>query len=93
MISQDLYGINRWGDGLIDILPNGNVCLLDPLDPGTPPVDLAEVISKLQQRGILLPVLLRVSNFLEHRIRSINEGFLEAIKQVKYEGEYRGVFR
>ena len=92
MISQDLYGINRWGDGLIDILPNGNVCLLDPLDPGTPPVDLAEVISKLQQRGILLSVLLRVSNFLEHRIRSINEGFLEAIKQVKYEGEYRGVF-
>ena len=89
---NDLYGIARWGDGLVDILPNGNVGLKDPLSPDAQAVDLAEIIQKLEKRGIQTPVLLRVSNFLEHRINAINEGFHSAIEQVGYGGEYRGVF-
>ena len=89
---NDLYGIARWGDGLVDILPNGNVGLKDPLSPDAQAVDLAEIIQKLEKRGIQTPVLLRVSNFLEHRINAINEGFHSAIEQVGYGGKYRGVF-
>ena len=89
---HDLYGISRWGDGLIDILPHGNVGLRDPLNPESNSVDLAEIIRKLEKRGIQTPVLLRVSNFLEHRINAINESFRLAIEQVGYGGEYRGVF-
>ena len=89
---NDLYGIARWGDGLVDILPNGNVGLKDPLSPDAQAVDLAEIIQKLEKRGIQTPVLLRVSNFLEHRINAINEGFRSAIEQVGYGGKYRGVF-
>ena len=74
------------------ILPNGNIGLHDPLCSENQPVDLAEVIQKLEKRGIQTPVLLRVSNFLEHRIRAINESFLTAIEQVGYRGDYRGVF-
>jgi len=89
---NDLYGIARWGDGLVDVLPNGNVGLKDPLCPDAQSVDLAEIIQKLEKRGIQTPVLLRVSNFLEHRIKAINESFRSAIEQVGYGGEYRGVF-
>ncbi|MDG1356102.1 MAG: biosynthetic arginine decarboxylase [Opitutales bacterium] len=91
-MENDAYGISRWGDGLIGVLTNGNVCLHDPLSTDGSPVDLAEVIQKLERRGIQTPVLLRVSNFLEHRIRAINEGFRKAIEQVSYQGDYRGVF-
>ena len=63
-MENDLYGISRWGDGLIGVLPNGNVALNDPMSPDAQPVDLAEVIQKLEQPGIQTPVLLRVSNFL-----------------------------
>ena len=91
-MENDAYGISRWGDGLIGVLKNGNVCLHDPLSTDASPVDLAEVIQKLERRGIQTPVLLRVSNFLEHRIRAINEGFRKAIEQVSYQGDYRGVF-
>ena len=66
-MEHDVYGITRWGDGLVGVLENGNVALNDPLAPQSKPVDLAEVILKLEQRGIQTPVLLRVSNFLEHR--------------------------
>ena len=88
-MENDAYGISRWGDGLIGVLANGNVCLHDPLNTNASPVDLAEVIQKLERRGIQTPVLLRVSNFLEHRIRAINEGFRKAIDQVGYQGDYR----
>ena len=76
----------------MDVLPNGNVGLQDPLNADAQPVDLAEIIQSLEKRGIQTPVLLRVSNFLEHRIKAINEGFRFAIEQVGYGGEYRGVF-
>jgi len=76
----------------VGILPNGNIGLHDPLCSENQPVDLAEVIQKLEKRGIQTPVLLRVSNFLDHRIRAINESFLTAIEQVGYRGDYRGVF-
>ena len=91
-MEHDIYGISRWGDGLVGVLENGNVALNDPLSPQSKPVDLAELILKLQRRGIQTPVLLRVSNFLEHRIKAINESFKDAIHQVEYKGEYRGVF-
>jgi len=76
----------------VDILPHGNIGLKDPLNPESVSVDLAEIIRKLEKRGIQTPVLLRVSNFLEHRIKAINESFRLAIKQVGYGGKYRGVF-
>ena len=76
----------------MDILPHGNIGLKDPLNPESVSVDLAEIIRKLEKRGIQTPVLLRVSNFLEHRIKAINESFRLAIKQVGYGGKYRGVF-
>ena len=76
----------------MDILPHGNIGLKDPLNPESVSVDLAEIICKLEKRGIQTPVLLRVSNFLEHRIKAINESFRLAIEQVGYGGKYRGVF-
>lgn len=76
----------------MDILPHGNIGLKDPLNPESVSVDLAEIIRKLEKRGIQTPVLLRVSNFLEHRIKAINESFRLAIEQVGYGGKYRGVF-
>ncbi len=91
-MEHDAYGISRWGDGLIGVLSNGNVSLHDPLDASASPVDLADVIKQLEKRGIQTPVLLRVANFLQHKIRSINLGFRDAIAQVGYRGGYRGVF-
>ena len=89
---DDVYGVNVWGAGMIKILPNGNIGLCQPEKPDVPPLDLLGVINDLQQRGIDVPVLLRVTNFLESRITQINEAFAEAITEAGYQGLYRGVF-
>ncbi|WP_371311796.1 biosynthetic arginine decarboxylase [Pseudovibrio flavus] len=87
-----MYGLDRWGKGLISVLPNGDIGLSNPLRPEAPKVSLPEIVHDLEMRGIHAPVLLRVSSFLQHEIHHINTSFQEAIKRVKYNGQYRGVF-
>ncbi|NNK79324.1 MAG: biosynthetic arginine decarboxylase [Litoreibacter sp.] len=86
------YAIDRWGMDLIRVLPDGDLGLRNPLKTNGPVVSLPTIIKDLDQSGVHAPVLLRVSSFLEHGIRSINENFNAAIERVGYRGEYRGVF-
>ncbi|WP_343563375.1 biosynthetic arginine decarboxylase [Kiloniella sp. b19] len=94
--SQDLphkiYGLDRWGKGLVSVLPNGDVALSNPLHPDAPKVSLPDIVKDLQQRGIHSPLLLRVGSFLKHEIVRINESFQAAIANTGYKGLYRGVF-
>ena len=89
---QDLYGIQRWGGEYLTILPNGNIGLKTPADPDAKPVDLVRVLRDLSDRGISAPVVLRVTSFLEHQVRRINEAFRHALTDLNYNNVYRGVF-
>jgi arginine decarboxylase len=87
-----LYGVSRWGDGLISVLPNGHLGLMHPDRPDATPTDLMSVIENLEERGISAPVLLRVADFISWRIDQINEAFSHAIGELDYQGHYQGVF-
>lgn len=89
---DDLYGVHRWGKELFTILPNGHIGLRNPLERSPDAVDLMAVVDSLKQRGITAPLLLRVEDFLDYRMRLINESFREAIRSLGYQGVYRGVF-
>ena len=43
-MEHDIYGITRWGDGLVGVLENGNVALNDPLSSESKPVDLVDLV-------------------------------------------------
>lgn len=88
----DIYGFDQWGKDWFTQLPNGNVGLLNPLDPEAPPTDLRNVIDSISQRGITAPLLLRITNFLQYRIKLLNDTFRKAIKKLDYQGHYIGVF-
>ena len=87
-----LYGVSRWGDGLIGVLDNGHLGLMHPDRPDARPTDLMSVIDNLEARGISAPVLLRVADFIAWRIDQINETFKQAIATLDYRGRYQGVF-
>ncbi|WP_310621367.1 biosynthetic arginine decarboxylase [Flexibacterium corallicola] len=89
---HSVYGLDRWGKGLISVLPNGDIGLSNPLKPDAPKISLPEIVSDLEQRGISSPLLLRVSSFLQNEIHRINNSFAASIKRVGYKGVYRGVF-
>ncbi|WP_166416247.1 biosynthetic arginine decarboxylase [Cochlodiniinecator piscidefendens] len=91
-LANSLYGLDRWGHDLLSVTEDGDVGLINPLQPDHPHVSLPQIISDLKERGVHTPVLLRVSSFLESEIRRINESFAEAIERTGYKGSYRGVF-
>ncbi len=86
------YGIDDWGSGYFGVSAEGNVTLNDPFRAGAEPVSLPAIVDGLRERGLDMPVLVRVEDILEHRISAINEAFNRAIETCGYKNVYRGVF-
>ncbi|HTQ76421.1 MAG TPA: biosynthetic arginine decarboxylase [Burkholderiales bacterium] len=90
--SAELYGIRNWGAGYFDINDAGEVTVSVPADGKTATVSLMEIIAGMQQRGLQMPVLIRLDNLLEAQIALLNDSFAKAIQATGYQAKYRGVF-
>jgi arginine decarboxylase len=90
--SADLYGIKNWGAGYFDINDAGEVTVRVPAEGGHATVSLMDIVRGMQQRGLQMPVLLRLDNLLEAQISLLNETFGQAIQKLGYKSQYRGVF-
>ncbi|AEV30675.1 arginine decarboxylase, biosynthetic [Sphaerochaeta pleomorpha str. Grapes] len=87
-----LYRIEEWGNGYFHINADGEVEVRLKDRSPLSSISLLKIAKGLQERGMKLPVLLRFSNILDDRIQHINESFAQAIKDVGYQGCYRGVY-
>jgi len=91
--SAELYGIRNWGADYFDINDAGEVVVRVPAAGGAvASVSLMEIIKGMQQRGLTMPVLLRLDNLLEAQIALLNNTFAKAIQTLGYKAAYRGVF-
>jgi arginine decarboxylase len=89
--SAELYGIRNWSGGYFDVAENGDLVLVPAPGNGVR-VSVPQIIDGLKERGLELPVLLRVENILDSQISLLHETFRTAIAALGYRGEYRGVF-
>ena len=89
--SNDLYAIKNWGAGYFGINDKGNV-IVHPAGANTPSFDLKELVDEVRRRGISLPLLIRFTDVLRHRVQHLNEAFRKAIAEHNYKGQYRGVY-
>ncbi|MCC6210336.1 MAG: biosynthetic arginine decarboxylase [Burkholderiales bacterium] len=90
--SAELYGIRNWGAGYFDINEAGEVTVSVPAEGKLATVSLMEIIEGMKQRGLQMPVLLRLDNLLEAQIALLNDSFNKAIQTAGYQAEYRGVY-
>jgi len=90
--SAELYGVEAWGHKFFGVNKDGHVTVKLEDGEHSAKVSLHNVIEGLRDRGTHLPVLLRFRDLLHSRITEINEAFREAIKETKYQGNYRGVY-
>ncbi len=88
--SAELYGINNWGADYFSVSRKGEV-LVHPHGNGVG-VSLQKIIDGLDDRGLDMPVLLRLSDILDSRIQKLHESFAKAIAEFEYDGRYRGVY-
>lgn len=89
--ASDLYGVERWGAGYFSVSEKGEV-VVHPGGNGGVSVSLYEVARGIQERGFDLPVLVRLSDILDARIKNLHESFGTAIRDYNYCGNYRGVY-
>jgi arginine decarboxylase len=87
-----LYRIREWSAGYFDLSDEGLVTITLGFPEGRVSVPLMDIVRGMNERGLQMPVLLRVENLLDAQIARLNESFREAIQSVGYRGDYRGVF-
>ena len=89
--SLETYGTRNWGKGYFGINEKGHVVVHPDKNPATA-IDLKQLIDQLQHRGIQLPILLRFTDILKHRIGEIAEAFKKSIDEYGYTGAYSCVY-
>lgn len=86
--SLELYNIDRWGLGLFGASKDGHLTVR----AGEGVIDLRRLVDDLVQRGVQLPVLVRLMDVLAARVRALYGAFAYAAEELEYQGEYRGVY-
>ena len=89
--AQELYGIRNWGNPYFGVNEKGHVCV-HPDGPQAPSMDLKDLVDEVRRRGIGLPLLLRFTDVLRHRVVHLNEAFRKAMTDQGFKGGYRGVY-
>ena len=87
----ETYGIRHWGKGYFSINPHGHVTV-HPTKREDQAIDLKNLVDELQARGIQLPILLRFTDILRHRVGDIYEAFKSAMHEFDYKGTYCCVY-
>jgi len=83
--SEALYQVRDWGHPYFSVNEKGHVEVTpDPSSPNA--INLYELTLDMRARGIELPLLVRFSDILAHRIRRIHEAFARAMKEYEYQG-------
>src|SRR5687767_14105634 len=89
--ASELYEAVRWGRGYFAVKGAGHLEVHPSKDPQRG-IDLKELVDRLQLRGISLPVLVRFTDILKHRLGDIYAAFQAAIAQNQYQGGYSCVY-
>jgi len=89
--ASELYEVPRWGKGYFSVSSAGHVMVHPTKDPSAA-IDLKQLADDLQARGINLPLLIRFSDILRHRLSDIHDAFKAAIAQHQYGGRYCCVY-
>ena len=89
--SAELYQLSAWGNDTYAINPQGEL-IVRPKGSDGPSFSLPALVEDLRDRGIELPMLLRVSDVLEQRVKALAGAFDGAIREYSFTGRYRPVF-
>jgi arginine decarboxylase len=87
----DLYSVRAWGQPYFGINEKGNVCVHGDGDKSQA-IDLKDLVDEVRRRGIGLPLLIRFTDILRHRVIHLNESFRRAMSEAGYKGGYQGVY-
>jgi len=89
--SLDLYLVNAWGKGYFSINDAGHVVVRPDTQLGRD-IDLFEVVEGLKARDLTTPVVVRFSDILANRLKSLHAAFQQAMTENDYRNGYAAVY-
>ena len=89
--AAELYDVPRWGQGYFSVNELGHLQVHPTKEPNRS-VDLKRLVDRLQLRGLAVPILIRFTDILKHRLGEIHGAFQHAIGQNQYQGKYVCVY-
>jgi arginine decarboxylase len=87
----ETYGIRNWGKGYFNINKQGHVTI-HPNKRSDEAIDLKQLVDDLRDRDFQLPILIRFTDILRHRVGEIATAFQNAIRDSHYQGDYCCVY-
>ncbi len=89
--AREAYNVAHWGNGYFDVNERGHaVARPDPAAPHE--IDLYELTREFAAHDLTLPVLVRFSGILQHRLRELCEAFDGAAADRGFRGRYTAVY-
>eukprot|EP00461_Guttulinopsis_vulgaris_P002518 UN02519 len=87
------YGIHAWGHPYFDVNAAGHITV-EPTGRGgdAPKIDLYNLVEDCVRRGNNPPLLIRFSNIVDDKIKSLNSAFERSIIANQYDNTYQQVF-
>ncbi len=89
--AKELYNIEEWGSGYVDIDEKGHVVIY-PTGQKKEKVDLVEIVKQVENRSLNTPFLVRFPQIIDTQISRLIGSFKKAIKENGYQGEHLGLF-
>ncbi|MCP4701214.1 MAG: biosynthetic arginine decarboxylase [Gammaproteobacteria bacterium] len=90
--SRKLYHISHWSGGYFDSDSNGHMTAYPGTDHTAQGVSLYTLAQELVDSGLSLPVLVRFSNILHHRVDSLCSAFHRAMQRKGFHANYMAVY-
>jgi arginine decarboxylase len=89
--SAALYQVEAWGGGYFAVNAAGHV-VVRPDQRADREIDLHEVVEGLKARDLSAPLVIRFSDILSHRLKSLHDAFAAAIAENEYRNRYTAVY-
>lgn len=89
--AKQLYSLPYWSEGYFDVDAKGRVCA-QPQGENGPSLPLPELIEQACADGLKLPLLLRFSDILPHRLNAMQSAFNQEMTSLNYQGGYTAVY-
>ncbi|MBV8383888.1 MAG: biosynthetic arginine decarboxylase [Planctomycetaceae bacterium] len=87
----EMYSVRHWGKDYFGVNTAGHVTVHPNKRPDQA-IDLKELVDQLLARGIQLPILLRFTDILRHRVGEVHDAFRAAMQEFEYTGSYCCVY-
>lgn len=90
--ARSIYNVAVWSEGYFDVNANGDLVAYPDQDHSKPGINFPELTARFKEEGLTLPVLVRFTDILQHRVGTLIESFAKAKSEREYQGEYTAVY-